>query len=110
MIDVPCGGMVWMPSVLEAIAKTKPSFRYLGLDIARTVVDGLKVNFADRPNWCAPGAPLMGCTRQAVAAGVANPTGSSICWAGARAVPHGLALTFGPLLCPVQAGSLTRWT
>lgn len=39
MIDVPCGAMMWMPLVLEEVAARKPQFRYLGLDIARNLVE-----------------------------------------------------------------------
>lgn len=39
MIDVPCGGMTWMPLVLEEAEIKRPGFRYLGLDIARKVID-----------------------------------------------------------------------
>lgn len=48
MIDAPCGAMVWMPLVLEHLP---PDFRYLGLDITRSVIQANRVKFASKPNW-----------------------------------------------------------
>ncbi len=37
MIDAPCGGMNWMPLVLDTIEQSyAPNFRYLGIDVAET--------------------------------------------------------------------------
>lgn len=38
-VDAPCGAMTWMPSVLERIHKSRPSFRYLGVDVVPNVVE-----------------------------------------------------------------------
>ncbi len=51
MIDVPCGGMAWMPLVLEQVERKQPGFRYLGLDIARPVIEANKVTFRNKTNW-----------------------------------------------------------
>lgn len=51
MIDVPCGAMAWMPLLLEQVEKQQPGFRYLGLDIARPVIEANKATFRDKPNW-----------------------------------------------------------
>ena len=81
--------MVWMPLVLEEVAKSKPGFRFLGLDIARPVVDALKTDFADRPNWCVPrNSWLPGPLYQGTVAPFAKScllcllcqTGSLTCW------------------------------
>ena len=52
LADIPCGGMAWMPTLLEEVeAAGRPGFRYLGMDVARTVVQKNKEVFAERPNW-----------------------------------------------------------
>lgn len=43
--------MAWMPLVLDEVARSKPDFKYLGLDIARPVIDANKVTFRDKANW-----------------------------------------------------------
>ncbi|KAL4424079.1 hypothetical protein ABPG75_001380 [Micractinium tetrahymenae] len=51
MIDVPCGAMAWMPLLLEEVERTRPKFRYLGLDIAASVVAQNKRAFAAKAAW-----------------------------------------------------------
>ncbi|KAK9830319.1 hypothetical protein WJX72_010979 [[Myrmecia] bisecta] len=52
MVDTPCGAMVWTPHVLNVIqADDVPSFRYLGGDIVRPVVQANRAKFKDKPNW-----------------------------------------------------------
>lgn len=51
MIDVPCGAMAWMPLMLGEVERKKPHFRYLGLDIARSVIEANQEAFRNRTNW-----------------------------------------------------------
>ena len=39
MIDAPCGAMAWQSSLLHQISLQRPEFRYLGIDIVKSVID-----------------------------------------------------------------------
>jgi len=49
MLDVPCGGMTWQPLFLDQLAATQPRFKYLGLDIARPVIERNRQQFRGKP-------------------------------------------------------------
>jgi hypothetical protein len=49
MIDSSCGGMVWMPEVVEKVREQIPDFKYLGLDVACALVTNHTAAFADKP-------------------------------------------------------------
>ena len=45
MIDAPCGAMAWQDVFLKEIWSTRPQFKYIGLDVTRSVVA------ANRKRW-----------------------------------------------------------
>ena len=49
MIDSSCGGMVWMPEVIEKVREQIPDFKYLGLDVACALITNHTATFADKP-------------------------------------------------------------
>lgn len=52
LLDVPCGAMAWMPLFLAELEASRPGFRYMGLDIARSVVEGNQQRFGSgATNW-----------------------------------------------------------
>lgn len=51
LVDIPCGAMAWMHLLLNELEESRPGFRYLGLDIARQVVEQNKQAYADKKNW-----------------------------------------------------------
>ncbi len=47
ILDAPCGGMVWMPLVLQQL----PEVTYTGLDVTCHIVRQHKVTFKDQARW-----------------------------------------------------------
>lgn len=50
LIDAPCGGMAWMPSVLATINQTNPNFNYIGIDIVAPVIAANQIRFQNFSN------------------------------------------------------------
>lgn len=50
MIDAPCGAMVWQPSLLRQIQFQRPHFRYLGIDVVRSLIHNNTKRFEQRAN------------------------------------------------------------
>jgi hypothetical protein len=51
MLDSSCGSMVWMPITLRAIAATVPDFKFLGTDVACSLIDKHRQAFANETRW-----------------------------------------------------------
>ena len=51
MLDVPCGGMMWMPHAVERIRMLSPKFKYLGLDVVPTVLEANTKRFKKLPRY-----------------------------------------------------------
>lgn len=49
--DAPCGGMAWMPSVIEEVEKRSPNFKYTGYDVACNVISRVQGTHMLRRNW-----------------------------------------------------------
>ena len=49
LIDSPCGGMLWMPTVIDRVHHFIPKFRYLGVDVVPSVIAKHKAKFASKP-------------------------------------------------------------
>jgi hypothetical protein len=49
MIDSSCGGMLWMPEVIEKVREQIPDFKYLGLDVACALITNHTAAFAAKP-------------------------------------------------------------
>lgn len=50
MVDAPCGGMYWMPTLLRDIRDDYPDFRFLGIDIVRSVIQANQAKFVNE-SW-----------------------------------------------------------
>ncbi len=51
MIDAPCGAMEWQTSLLSQLVYNQPGFRFLGVDVVRSVVERNQQSFSG--NWLA---------------------------------------------------------
>jgi len=51
MLDAPCGGFLWMPYALDVIEETTPNFRYYGWDVVRSLIEMVKEENKEIPNW-----------------------------------------------------------
>lgn len=51
VLDAPCGGMVWMPHVLEELENKSHVVYYTGADIVPEVVERVKNEFSNHTNW-----------------------------------------------------------
>ena len=53
-LDAPCGGMAWVPKLLETIESQPeifPQFHYTGIDVAPNVIAKSKIEFQSKSNW-----------------------------------------------------------
>lgn len=50
MVDAPCGGMYWMPTLLRDLRDDFPDFSFLGVDIVRSVIQANQAKFANE-SW-----------------------------------------------------------
>jgi len=51
LLDLSCGGMLWMPIFLRNISTIIPNFKFKGLDITESNIASHRKEFANMPNW-----------------------------------------------------------
>jgi len=51
MLDAACGGMLWMPDLLQNLTAQIPGFQYMGVDVVHTLVVKHRQTFANHSNW-----------------------------------------------------------